>query len=243
MACLGRNLVQEAARLLNDAEPGFEHIRWTAADLLAYLNDALCVLFLARPDDFIETAEITLSQGSRQTLPDGVKLIYRIDGTLDANGAMIGEQPSKTNDRVARWFAARRCSAGVVAGASGSGVYFVSDYTIDGRDASTFIVNPPVPPGENPVILARVVRSPAPMKSGADDLPVDCCLAPALLEWMLYRAYSVDDESVSSPTRAHEHVAMFFQLLRIDEEAQRDLLSNRSSLSSTIAVPATGAAG
>ena len=68
-------LIVETARLLNDAEPGYEHIRWTRSDLLEYLNDAQRQVYLYRPELYARSEVFALVPGPRQgPLPDGCQL-------------------------------------------------------------------------------------------------------------------------------------------------------------------------
>ena len=231
MGCAERNLVDEAARLLNDAEPGYAHIRWSRADLLAYLNDAQCVLFLARPALFITTLDFELRAGAVQTLPPGVKLIYSIEGTVDRFGRVSAQRPSQASDYLSRWFTGADCSSGSGAGSGGASDYRLASYSLDAKDRGVFIVSPPVPAGQTVKVRARVLRAPDPASDDGKSA-LDCCYASMLLEWMLYRAYSVDDESQSSPARAGQHLQTFFMLAQIDAQAQRDLLLNKADLAS-----------
>lgn len=235
MACGGRSLVDEASRLLNDAEPGFENIRWTRADLLSYLNEALCMLSIARPNMFLTTMELPLSVGSVQRLPDGVKALYRIDGTVLPDGSISNKAPSKGNQYLARWFTNVACAASAVAAGA---AYVVGSYSVDANDKQSFIVQPPVPADKAGVkVSAVVLKAPGGLTEKSDALGVDCCYGPALIEWMLYRAYGVDDESASSPIRAREHLATFFSILQIDAAQQAALMINKPG-AMNVSVPA-----
>lgn len=235
MACAGGSLIDLAARQLNDAEPGHENIRWTRTDLLAYLNEALCMLSIVRPNLFLGTQEIELTQGTVQTLPAGVKALYSIEGTIQKDGSLSTKRPSKADLYLSRWFNDACASARTLQGGTG---YVVASYSVDANDKQTFKVEPPVPAAPPPVkVLARVLKAPGGLTKDGDPLGVDCCYGSALIEWMLYRAYGVDDESVSSPVRSREHLATFFAILQLDAAQQAALMVNKLG-ASNVAVPA-----
>lgn len=238
MACGGGSLIDLASRQLNDAEPGHSNIRWTRADLLAYLNEALCMLAIVRPNIFLGTQEIELKQGVVQTLPPGVKALYAIEGTLQKDGSLSAKRPSKSDIYLSRWFNDPCATARALRGAT---EYVVASYSVDANDKQMFKVQPPVPPPPPAVkVLARVLKAPRGLTEEGDDPGVDCCYVPALLEWMLYRAYGVDDESASSPQRSREHFAAFLAILQIDAAQQAALMVNKLG-ASNVSVPAASA--
>lgn len=77
-------IVLEVSTQLNDQEPGFTYARWTQAELVTFLNDALVQVGTYRPDAFDTTLTITLIPGFQQQLPTGYSLLKSVDYNVGA---------------------------------------------------------------------------------------------------------------------------------------------------------------
>jgi hypothetical protein len=213
-------LIVEVARLLNDAEPGFEHIRWTRADLLEYLNDAQRQVYLYRPELYARTELYPLASGSRQgPLPAGCQLQKVIGSTPGAGRAR------KLDDGLLQAFADTGCTP-----ASGCEDYRVSGYSYTPQDPMAFFVDPPVPDDGQAYTVALVCQQcPEPITLAQlddadprnDRLMTPARLHNALIEWMLYRAYSVDMESAQSFAKQQDHWQHFYAMLGVSEAKER----------------------
>jgi hypothetical protein len=124
---------------------------------------------------------------------------------------------------------------------AGGADYVLASYTADANDKTTFIVQPPVPADKKGTkVRARVLRAPEAM-AGDGELGIDCCYGPAIVEWMLYRAYGVDEESQSSAGRSQQHLATFFSILQLDASQQAALMVNKLG-AGNVQVPAASSA-
>jgi hypothetical protein len=172
-------LMLEVARLLNDVEPGYEHIRWTRTDLLEYLNDAQRQVYLYRPEVYAQTDVFTLVPGARQgPLPDGCQLQKIIGSTGDAGRAR------KVDDGLLQAFADTGCAPVSVCEQSPEAITLAQLDDADPRN---------------------------------DRLVTPARLHNALIEWMLYRAYSVDMESGQSFAKQQDHRQHFYTMLGVSE--------------------------
>lgn len=224
-------LIKEAARDLNDLEPGYSHIRWTENDLLEYANDAFSQIAAIRPDLFVKTHEITLSPGTFQTLPPDCTKLFSLDGAVSSDGTLQKTKPSVADNDIGRWFAnAPVCTPtfGSASGGSLASGYNVASFDIDKNDPRTFTVSPPVPATPPVKVRVRCVELPA-MGSLNSSLPLDGRFHNAVLEWIRYRALLVDDESASSFARAQFHMQHFYQMLDRNKMAFDDLTKVRSN--------------
>ncbi len=221
------SLVDEVAQLLNDAEPDYPNIRWTRPEIVEYANDGVAQIALLRADLFEHTETVTLKPGDRQTLPDNA-LFYRVDGTLDARGQLQGRPfaVDAVSSRVAAlWFDALACRDSCVAR---NRPYVISSWTFDPADPSTFYVSPPVP--ASPPVQAVVTVSSAPERGNEDtDLPGAMRFHNAIIEWMLYRAYSKDEDSQTSLARMDRHKAHFYEILGLSQRADDRLYRTSKS--------------
>jgi hypothetical protein len=220
MAEFAAALIVEVARLLNDAEPGYEHIRWTRADLLEYLNDAQRQVYLVRPELYAQTDVFALVPGARQgPLPDGCQLQKIIGSAGDAGRAR------KVDDGLLQAFADTGCAP-----VSVCGDYRVRGYSFTPQDPQSFFVDPPVPEDGQPYTVALVCQqSPEAITLAQlddadprnDRLVTPARMHNALIEWMLYRAYSVDMESAQSFAKQQDHRQHFYAMLGVSEAKER----------------------
>lgn len=233
-------VIVSVAKLLNDYEPGYEHIRWTRLDLLDYLNDAQTQLYVLRPAAFTRTETYILRSGTLQgPLPDGCQL-QRLVGSGD------GTRARKVDDGLLQAFAGFGCKPACALGA-----YRVSGFSFNPEDASHFFVDPPVP-DDGSRYTVTITCQQAPRLIVADDLdtpmppppaaPADQLDAPgslrnALIEWMLYRAYSVDMESAQSATKQALHLQTFNTMLGIVERKTTVVAASQSGRQPTGARP------
>jgi hypothetical protein len=224
-------VIVSVARLLNDYEPGYEHIRWTRLDLLDYLNDAQAQLYVLRPAAFTRSEAFVLRPGSLQgPLQDGCQL-QRVVGSGD------GSRARKVDDVLLQAFAGFGCKP-----APASAIYRVSGFSFNPEDAAHFFVDPPVPEDGAvhavTVICQQVPRIltlaeldaalPSPPAPPADQLDAPGALRNSLIEWMLYRAYSVDMESPQSSAKQNLHLQTFNALLGIAERKATVVAASQS---------------
>lgn len=240
MTLRASEVIVSVARLLNDYEPGYEHIRWTRTDLLDYLNDAQAQLYVHWPGAFARALPYTLRPGSLQgPLPEDVQLQLLVGGD-------DGARARKVDDGLLQAFAGAGCKPG-----RSPATYRVSGFSYNPEDRAYFFVDPPVPDDgvaypvtlisqqAPPAITAADLDAPlpAPPQPAADQLAVPGALRNALIEWMLYRAYSVDMESPQSSAKQALHLQAFNAMLGIVERKTMVVAASQSGRQPTGARP------
>lgn len=145
-------LVDDAARELQD----IDHVRWSRADLVDYINQAMFELIRFRPDIVAETVTLNLSEGTRQVVPDDSMQLIEL----------VRNEPS---GHAIRYVDERLLSASAPNwhGRPASGR--IHDYCWDSEQPSTFYVYPPAKSGTK--VQAVVARYPSQVRlpdSGAD---------------------------------------------------------------------------
>lgn len=203
-----QRLIDDARQELNDPREA----RWSNDDLLAYLNDALLALIQVRPDASMTTASLLLVQGTEQSLPAGALRLVKVSRNLGADGTTPG-RAVQVGDRQAidaidpNWHQ--------TSGAT------VLEYFYDPIVPRRFAVYPAVPASPKVYVEATYSALPAVVdEPEAADLPVDDSYAPALREWMLYRAWGGDDESSPNYAQARDRRGSFYEALGM--KAQSD---------------------
>lgn len=178
----------------------------TNGDLLDHFNDALLVLAMFRPDAVAITEPILLAQGTFQELPaTGLRLIkitrnMGTAGTVPGRAITLGDM-SALDALSPTWHAE-----------AGTGTVY--EYFYDPLTPKQFFVYPGVPASPAVYVEASYSHAPTPVTdAAATDLPVDDIYAPALREWMLYRAWGGDDESSPNYSTARDRRQTFFTML------------------------------
>lgn len=210
------SLVLRARNILRDGQKDGRPQLWPDEVLVDYLNEGLALLQSLRPDSFVTTADITLTPGSYQTLPEEYDQLVEVLENKD------GSPITASDDAARNIIQGKGCSTSDCQTESSSPARGVSSYSRSGTDLRGFHVQPPVRPGQRPTVTARVVANP-PCHSASDQTP--CVGVPrkheaALTDWMLYRAWSTDIESefaFRSAAAAHDRFYLVVNSARLNE--------------------------
>lgn len=200
-------LVSRVAQQLADPE----FVTWTRAAIFDYFGEAACQLAANRPDAFVEVVDLTLKPGAIQTLPDEYVAFVAIEENADAT---VVNPVSPSDAYFSRVLRNKRCKVTdcVVVGA-----YAVDVATKSPNSERIFTVSPPVPFGLAPSVKASVVTKPPSycMTKGSACSGVPCKFEAALIEWVLYRAWSMDAELAGAVQIAQMHYKNFYQMLGV----------------------------
>lgn len=192
-----------AADVLGDSK----YRTWTIQAHYQYLSDALRVLASLKPGYFAALHKWQLDANKvEQTIPTGYYLMLRDPYNMGAAGTAYGRTMTQTKtealtDIDPSWRAVAPAAA-------------VKHYVYDAERApKRFECYPP--PNAALWVQGELAADPTGIADQNDTLSCHDTAVPALVEWMLYRAYSRDDEKTFAPQKAAAHVALFFQLLGI----------------------------
>lgn len=153
-----------------------DHVTWTEAELLGYLNEALLATALVKPDLVTKQEAITLVAGVLQNLPaDGIALI---DIKRNAIGTkrVVTEVDAQLLAEVQRFWPA------------GTEEVAVEHFTVNPAAPRQFDVYPPND-GTGQVIALYGV-TPTVLASTADNIPVVDTYQQPLTQYVLSRAYA-----------------------------------------------------
>ncbi len=203
-------LVDQVGAMLNDLEPGNEHVRWPVSELLLYLTEATAAIAQGRPSVFTVSANIELAPGSTQRLPDQYCKLLDIHFNVNPDGSEGSNVFPAVHD-LQQAFPKPGCP---YSGGIQSYSYFDSSDRYYG-------VNPAVPQGltYTPKVQAVLMLTPQVVTSASQPLYLPGSdpqlFQGALVDWMLYRCYSKDEESNTSLERAQMHFRSFQAYLGI----------------------------
>jgi hypothetical protein len=180
------------------------NIRWTEAELIRSLNDGQRAIVLLRPDSSAQNAAVQLVAGTKQAIPATGLRLLDVVRNMGTNGAVPGRairivQREVLDAQIPDWHTQTAT--------------VVKHYMLDNRDPRRFYVYPAIP--ANSLAFLEIVYSsnPRDVTSAADNISVDDIYAPALVNYVVFRAYSKDAEYTADGGAAQLHYTAFLKLL------------------------------
>lgn len=188
---------------LNDAAPGHAFTTWSKEQLGAYLEEAIQLAFLERPDLFLEERVLKVEPCALRHEVECCTKIRRVLGQCDARGRVTHMlRPRKLDMRMV--WTGRTC-------ATSPKTFKLTQYAIDDMDDSIWLW-PQVPAGQDVYVLVQCAVLPTNVGEGYD-VPEE--LVPAVRQWALYRAKVIDAEVNQTVAQiATDHKQTFWQLLQ-----------------------------
>lgn len=198
---LVRDLITRAQTILQDTTS----TRWPVEELVGWLNDSYREIVLARPDANSESGTFTCSQGTRQDLtkasggfPNALRLldVVRNVAATSTKRAIRHIERQILDDQRRGWHAE-------------TPTVNIEHFMFDPRLPRSFLVYPPA----SSQAQIEVVFSSVPLAHSAADaadnstatIRIVDSYANAMLDYILYRAYSKDAEYAANAQRAVNH--------------------------------------
>lgn len=172
--------------------------RWTDPVLFGWLQDGQVAAAVLSPGISNRTQAIPLLPGTRQVLPPGGTALLRVVRNMGANGDAPGPAVRPTTmaslDAVLPSWHTSAVSA------------VVKHWVQDPQDPRAFYV---WPPSSGAFVEALYFTVPEPIASIGAAITIDDAYVPALIDYVLYRAYDQDHELAGNDARAAFHKAEF----------------------------------
>jgi len=201
---IAKELTDRAGVLLLDPT----HVRWVPTELLDYINDGQREITIYRPDASTSVEVLTLADGNtRQTVPADAIRLLDITRNMGITGSTAGS-PVMIIDRVILdtqipdWHSANPQSE-------------ILHYTYDPKTPDIFYVYPR--PGNSLKVEAILSVPPEEITSTAGNLTISDIYANALLDYIMYRAFSKDSE-YADPQKAVGYYKTFMQSLGVKSQ-------------------------
>lgn len=186
------------------------NLRWPRLELQSWINEAYLNIVLARPDSNAQTGTLTCEAGTRQTLvnafPGALRLLDVVRNLAAASNKRSVRLVSRQvlDDQRPEWH-------------TETGSVDIQHWTFDPRQPKEFFVYPPATTSAQiEVVYSAPVGAHALGEAdldpdGADTTTIllDDLYAPAIVDWVCYRAYSKDAEYGENTQRAQAHLAAF----------------------------------
>ena len=177
MATTARSILNRAAALLNDEE----HVRWSEAELLEWLNDGQrAVAKGPSTDAYVLRNSVTAVEGTVQSLPDGA--IRLVDVVKNGSGGSVLQSDYAIVDILGSAWRA---------GSTGE----AETYFYDERNPLEFEVYPPQAGGETLEVVYNAQPGDAIING---DIAISDMYADSLIDYIVYRGMSKDTEDASA---------------------------------------------
>jgi hypothetical protein len=203
MSFTALNYIEDAAELYGDTD----YDRVSIVSWIKYLNAALRTLILVRPDAKAVTESVLLVAGTKQTKPTDSLRLLDISRNMGTDGTTVGKIITPAaRDHIdysnLLWHAA-------------TGEAAIDNYSYDKNVPDIFYVTPPVSSSVDVYIEMSHSQLPTTITAPGDSLDVNDVFFEPLVQYMLYKAFSVDDEDVEFG-KATQYLQNFFNLLQIE---------------------------
>lgn len=186
----GTNLITRANDVLQDKT----NVRWTEAELLRWLNDGQREIVVLRPDASAVSVPFQLvANATKQALPAaGIRFLDMPRNLTGANGINPGRpitlvSRAALDDHAPDWHVTPTRAV-------------IENYCFDVKVPKVFWVYPR--PNAALWVELQYSISPADLASAAAAITLDDIFANALIDYMLYRAFSKDSEYANANAAA-----------------------------------------
>lgn len=187
--------------------------RWTNEELLGWLNESYQAIVAIKPDASSANKVMDCVEGTRQEIPaDGHRLLDIVRNTaVEAGGYSVMKTSRSALDATRRAWHNETPSA------------TIELFVFDDNDPRHFYV---YPPATNTAKL-EIIYSAVPEAHAADQADNDATevirlgdsYAPAIVDYVLARAYSKDAEHAANLNRAQMHANSFVSMMGAEAQA------------------------
>jgi hypothetical protein len=203
LAFTASDYIVDAANLYGDS--GYD--RLTEELWIKYLNASIRALVLVRPDAGAQTDNMQLVAGVLQRLPDTALRMLDITRNMGIDGLT----PGKIITPVKR----QHIDYSNLLWPAATGDTEIDNFSYDKENPRIFYVTPPVDDTIPVYVEIQVSQLPTPVVVPTDTLGINDIFFEPLVQYMLYKAFVADDESVEFQ-KAITYMQTFFSLLQVE---------------------------
>ena len=214
MATTVTSILTNVSSLLQDTT----NVRWTLAQLTVWLNDGQREIAVLKPNAYIKNSTVQLAAGTKQVVPsDGIYLIDipRYLGTDGSTPSYAIKSISREilDNQVPDWHATKYANVRP------------KHFIYDELDPKRFYVYPPQPsPGFGYVDVIYGAIPP----DAATNITLPDEYSPALVNYILYRAWTQDSEWANNQALAANYYDKFMTLLMGKAKGESDSSPNKA---------------
>ena len=202
-----QEIITEVSEQLNDTDM----ITWTESMLIGYINSAQKAIASVRPDASSLTTTHPLVAGTKQTLPATAIRLTEVTRNMGADGLTPGRTIRVADHDSLRLFDSSWHTAAQVAE--------IKNFAYNEKTPEIFYVDPPSDGTVQIEISYTII--PETIMDSNDILSLTDIYKNHVIQWVMFKAYSVEVDSHISIQRAASHWDQFWQML--GRKYQRDL--------------------
>lgn len=185
MTTTAQEIIDRANLILQD----IHNTRWSQSELLGWLNEGQLMVVNLQPSSYSEYRTLDLTPGTQQTLPDDnirlLDIVRNQDGVYNTSIRVVARIDLDT--QVPNWHRHKPN-------------HIVQHYMYDMVHPDIFYVYPPQPEEPHPYankgrIEAILAVVPPSLDTVGDVISLKDIYVPALVDYVVYRAYAKDSES------------------------------------------------
>lgn len=196
-------IVASAQVVLQDATA----IRWAATELVSWLNDAQREIVLLKPDAGATTSTIALVAGTKQTIPSDGNRLIKVVRNMSALSSGLGRKVVRIVEQEALDAAVPNWHNPATTG-DAAHANVIKNYCYSEQNPRTFYV---YPGSVDTSTWLEIVYSanPATIAAGAN-IGLPDIYANAILDYILFRAFSKESDYSANASRADAHYKLFW---------------------------------
>jgi hypothetical protein len=206
MAFTANDYILDAAALYGDVD----YDRVFETTWIKFLNASIRALILVRPDAGAQTDNLQLVAGVLQTLPSTALRMLDITRNMGIDGLTAG----KIITPVER----KHIDYSNLLWPAATGDTEIDNFSYDKENPRIFYVTPPVSSSVAVYVEMQVSRLPTAVAAIGDDPGINDVFFEPLVQYMLYKAFSADDEGVEFQ-KAIAYMQNFFNLVQVEMAA------------------------
>jgi len=204
-----------AQEIIDDAEAILQdtgNVRWSAAEHLVAVNNGMKEVCVYKPDAYTVSASTVMVAGIVQEIPAaGSKLLDIV--------CNMGVSPGTTQGNAIELYDRKKMDAMDPAWPTVTAAATVQYYMYDSRYPRNFLVYPKQPSSGFGYVQLIYSATPAEIAADATILISDI-YRPALLQYVLYTAYTKDADHIKSAEKAIAYYKAFLNALGIMQDVE-----------------------
>ena len=204
---IAQEIIDEVSAQLNDVNL----ITWDLSSHIEYINSAMEAIVGIRPDAYSVITTMKMAVGAKQSIPASALRLLDITRNMGSGGTTAGRAVFAVDAESLDLFQFNWNAAATEAE--------IKNFSYDERTPNTFYVDPPSD-GTGYIEIA-VSRTPTRITTAGQTLVLKDIYRNHLIQWCMFRAYSVEVDSASSQRRAGIHEQSFYNMM--GEKFQRDV--------------------
>lgn len=208
MALTGTNISDRITEVMQDGA-----VTWTTTHLLAWINEAQRAICDVRPDAYTLTGASQLTAATTiQTVPTGTVRLKEVTRNMGSNGTTPGRaitliSRQELDEFNPDWHTAAASTT-------------IKHWVYSEDNPSVYWVFPRV--HATTAVWVELVRFAVPtqLSSLSNNIYLGDQYSPAIIEWVLYRCFGRNSESISLIQKSGMHLQSFFMLLGAQKQAE-----------------------